>query len=168
MLCDKCKKNQATYHRKTTINGVTTEEHLCTKCAMESNPRAFDFGGFDDFGHLGFMDLFEPFSEPELDFIDPIDVFENNQSDRGLIGEAVKSINVGAKNFEKNASKVDTKLQNLERELKSAVESEDYEKAAKLKKEIDAYKQDTTTKDNKKDKKDKNDKNNKKGADDHE
>lgn len=157
MLCDKCKKNQATYHRKTTINGVTTEEHLCTKCAMESNPRAFDFGGFDNFGHLGFMDLFEPFTEPALDFIDPIGVFESSQNDRGLIGDAVKSINVGAKNYEKNASKTNTKLQNLERELKSAVESEDYEKAAKLKKEIDAYKQNLDKKDN-----------NKKGDDDHE
>ena len=61
------------------------------------------------------------------------------------------------KELEASNSDTATKLQNLERELKSAVESEDYEKAAKLKKEIDAYKQNLDKKDN-----------NKKGDDDHE
>ena len=35
MLCDKCKKNNASYFSRTTINGVTHEEHLCLDCAKK-------------------------------------------------------------------------------------------------------------------------------------
>ncbi len=34
MLCDKCKKNVATTHIKTVINGQVTNTHLCGECAM--------------------------------------------------------------------------------------------------------------------------------------
>ena len=33
MLCDKCKKNNATTHIRTVINGVVTEKNLCGYCA---------------------------------------------------------------------------------------------------------------------------------------
>ena len=49
MLCDKCKKNEANYYRKTIINGVTTEQHLCSECAKKVDPHAFDF---ERFGNL--------------------------------------------------------------------------------------------------------------------
>lgn len=32
MLCDECKKNEATVHTISKINGVTTERHLCAEC----------------------------------------------------------------------------------------------------------------------------------------
>ncbi len=35
MLCEKCKKNQATVHVKQTINGETKEMYLCSHCADE-------------------------------------------------------------------------------------------------------------------------------------
>ena len=33
MLCEKCKKNNATVHYRYTENGVTTEFHYCSECA---------------------------------------------------------------------------------------------------------------------------------------
>ena len=35
MLCDNCKKNNATTHLKTIINGEVFEQHLCSDCAKE-------------------------------------------------------------------------------------------------------------------------------------
>ena len=38
MLCQECKKNQATIHLSQTINGQKTETHLCESCAAKLNP----------------------------------------------------------------------------------------------------------------------------------
>ena len=57
MLCQNCGKNQATTHVKKTINGETTELHLCAACAAKQglgsmwNGFGFDLGDFwHDFG----------------------------------------------------------------------------------------------------------------------
>ena len=34
MLCEKCNKNQATFHYAEVINGVRSEHHLCSECAV--------------------------------------------------------------------------------------------------------------------------------------
>ena len=44
MLCEKCGKNPATTYVKRTINGLTTEYHLCAACA--SGVGGFDLGSF--------------------------------------------------------------------------------------------------------------------------
>ena len=44
MLCDKCKKNSATYFSTVNINGNVTETHLCAECASEVN--TFNFNSF--------------------------------------------------------------------------------------------------------------------------
>ncbi len=41
MLCQNCKKNEATTHIKRVVNGEATESHLCHSCAQSL--------GFDDF-----------------------------------------------------------------------------------------------------------------------
>lgn len=51
MLCDKCKKNTATYHYKQNVNGQVTELHLCPVCAAESTHGAFS--GMDSLGGIG-------------------------------------------------------------------------------------------------------------------
>lgn len=68
MLCQKCKKNQASYYYKQTVNGVTSETALCSECAQKygagsglsfsSSPSIFGGGllGNDIFGGL-----FSPF-----------------------------------------------------------------------------------------------------------
>ena len=40
MKCDRCGKNEATFHYKTNINGRVTEAHLCSDCA-----RAMGYAG---------------------------------------------------------------------------------------------------------------------------
>lgn len=44
MLCDKCKKNEATVSIRTNINGVTKQQKLCRDCAQEEGvfESAFD------------------------------------------------------------------------------------------------------------------------------
>ena len=42
MLCDKCKKNNATIHTSYNINGEVYESHLCADCAKDSDFKSFD------------------------------------------------------------------------------------------------------------------------------
>ena len=35
MLCDRCKKNEATIHVKKVLNGKIESMHLCAECAKE-------------------------------------------------------------------------------------------------------------------------------------
>lgn len=136
MLCDLCKKNMATYHSKTIINGIESSEHLCAECARIMN-RNVDFDSFD---------MFDIFHSP-LDYDDDIelisnDLFDNsfgrqNENNQGIIENALESIKKGAKKYKDEKSKIDPELENLKQQLKEAVEKEDFEKASQLKKEID-------------------------------
>lgn len=37
MLCEKCRKNQATFHYTEVVNGVKNEHHLCGECAANTD-----------------------------------------------------------------------------------------------------------------------------------
>lgn len=152
MLCEKCKKNTATYHSRVVLNGMATEEHLCSECARNynSNQRIFNsFSGgamaldrrpFDDFFNIPSLSLF--------DFED--DIFLNNRTQKAeysanyenLLNQAEKSIKIGAKNLSKNTEKKnqDERLELLRIDLLRAIDDEDYEKASEIKKQIDALK----------------------------
>ena len=60
MLCQKCGKNPATTHLKRTVNGQTTETHLCAACAAEQGMNSL-FGGLDLGNFFGSL-----FTEPTL------------------------------------------------------------------------------------------------------
>jgi len=51
MLCERCKKNQATFHKSLNINGKVYETHLCHACAnevdFEMHNCVFSFDDFD-------------------------------------------------------------------------------------------------------------------------
>lgn len=53
MLCQKCKKNQATVYYKQNINGSVTQIALCQDCAKELG--TFDDGGFFTAGALNLL-----------------------------------------------------------------------------------------------------------------
>lgn len=53
MLCDECKKNEATFHSIKKINGVTTERHLCAECNKK-------YGSMMKLSNIG--DLFSNFT----------------------------------------------------------------------------------------------------------
>lgn len=52
MLCDICKKNEATVHITKIINGMQQEFNICEKCAKEKG----------EFGFVGQMDFSSPFT----------------------------------------------------------------------------------------------------------
>lgn len=56
MLCEKCKKNTATTHIKTVVNGVVTEKNLCGYCAAMSGYSNFVNNGFSSMLNLLFGD----------------------------------------------------------------------------------------------------------------
>ena len=158
MLCDKCKKNVATYHSKTIINGVETNEHLCSDCAKKAGvDTSFDFGNF------GLFDMFgSPFIEdndfglgylPSSIFESGNDFYEDRYSSKGILNDAMQSIKKGAKEFKEEKSKIDPNLKKLQDELKDAVDKEDYEKAAELKKKIESLNNKDQNKDKNNDKK---------------
>ncbi len=58
MLCQNCKKQEATTHIKRVINGETTEKHLCTDCAKK---QGYDYDGFFDDFSLSIPNIFSGF-----------------------------------------------------------------------------------------------------------
>jgi len=58
MLCERCKKNEATFHKSVYINGKGYETNLCSKCANELNLNSdFDINTFN----LDLTDFDSPF-----------------------------------------------------------------------------------------------------------
>ena len=72
MLCERCKKNEATFHKSVYINGKGYETNLCEKCASEVNMiDGFDFDSTFDFGFDGIDSAFNKFENSLLgDFFD--------------------------------------------------------------------------------------------------
>ncbi len=129
MICDRCKKNVATTYIKTNINGNVTEKHLCSECAR-----------VEDMGESIFDDFFAPslnfgFSLPFM----PAFSFAGASRGTSILDQAKNSIKIGANKFRDDMKKSPNalKIQNLKAELNEAVSNEDYERASKLKKEID-------------------------------
>ena len=93
MKCDRCGKNEATFHYKTNINGRVTEAHLCPDCA-----RAMGYAGpverrmsswFDDDWFDRPFRMLEPFfggfgSRMLTEFPQPVDVLEQAQKSAAL------------------------------------------------------------------------------------
>jgi len=62
MLCQNCRKRQATVHVTRIMNGRRVEQHLCSHCAMDLGILGGgmdEFGGGGGFGELGFPGFFE-------------------------------------------------------------------------------------------------------------
>lgn len=150
MKCDVCKKNEATYHCQTIVNGVSHEEHLCSECAKDRN---ISFGNMvqDMFSHDsifgGLLPLMQNFlpcdcgtTFDDIASSGMVGCNNCNTHYKGLIADAMKNISIGAENElsrQKNMSDKDKKINKLREEISLAVEKEDYETASKLKKEID-------------------------------
>lgn len=49
MLCDQCKKNIATTHIRSSVNGVVVEKNLCSSCAAQ--------GGYSQFSQNGLVNM---------------------------------------------------------------------------------------------------------------
>lgn len=133
MLCEKCKKNEATFHKVTNINGRITEYHLCEKCAEKNNVK------FDDFS-----DMFSEFRENFFnDSFFNKDLLLDNKKEYIMKdnSEYVVDNNINISKFlETKVERNKKTLKELEKSLKKAVKEERYEDASKLKKQIEKLK----------------------------
>ena len=110
MKCEICKKNDAQFYYKESINGKTTEKHLCAECAhkegldrifeREANSMLTSFGKMMDsfllpdvdffgFGRMPSIGgIFEPLLtlsgyEPEAEMHEEADLLEAKEEERG-------------------------------------------------------------------------------------
>ncbi len=163
MLCQNCGKYEATTHVKRIINGEAAEAHLCPDCARALGYTDV-FGGFGNvFGDL----LGSFFGEPSSSAIAARTVrcekcgsTFNDIIESGKIGCAecyktfydkllpsLQRIHGKTKHEGKIPNRVsveninENKLESLEAELKEAIETQNFEKAAKLRDEIKELKE---------------------------
>ncbi len=151
MLCDKCKKNNATVHTSYNINGEVFESHLCSECAKQS-----------DFKPFSSLDSF--FSDITSSFYDPVSEIRGELScdncgttlsdfkNTGKVGcqecykvfkkyvdQVIGSVQYGEVHTGKCIEELDShdrKVVELQLKLKRAVEEENYELASEIKKEL--------------------------------
>ena len=138
MKCQNCGRNEATYYYKSSINGRVTETHLCADCARKlgyvQRMQPDSFFGDDFFSHP--FRLFEPllggFGNRLLtEFPDPVDVTqqarraaEEPREDNLVQGDEREKL---SRQRQRNA---------LETQLRHAVETENFEEAAKLRDQL--------------------------------
>lgn len=169
MKCQKCNKNEANTHFTQIINGKKTEYYLCAECASKSDElNGFNFGlsnefdSFDNFfsgflsnpythshsiasavqdtcdfchmtfneflkgGRLGCSNCYESFSSRLLS---PLKQIHGSTVHTGKVperaGEAIKN---------------SRKIEKLENELKEAVSTQNFERAAELRDKINELK----------------------------
>lgn len=163
MLCQNCKKNEATTHIKRVINGEATQSHLCSACAQSLGYNNF----FDDFSFnlpslfSGFFeDSLLPFGESRLDRCEVCGCCFDDIIKTGSVGCAncydkfysklLPSIqrihgkvkhagsapeNIPEPTLPKEKTK-EEKINDLENEMTKAVEEQNFERAAILRDEI--------------------------------
>ena len=148
MICDKCKKNEATVHYKKIINGKKTEQHLCAQCAKGID----NTFGFDDifnnvfninngihYGNIGVRRCENcGITLDELNRRGKLGCSKCAESFRDVIEPALKNIHSGTIHRGKRPGKaaeglpkVDKK-EELQAKLKEAIAKEEYEKAAEI------------------------------------
>lgn len=149
MKCEKCNNHDANFYYKSTINGETTERHLCIECANSegfsttfSRPQSmFDeffrepFGMFDGyFGGRPALPGYSPFvrvpTSPPVS-IPRIEIVIGDQTP----GEPEKSEAFIPQDAGEEV-KAKRELSALKHQLKSAVKSENYEKCIELRDQI--------------------------------
>ena len=165
MLCDKCKKTTATYHYKQNVNGQITELHLCPSCAAESAHSRMGtgepFGGIASLlsgalrGHAeparrvcslcgatsaeiaksayaGCSECYRTFAQMFSPYIAKL---HGHVAHRGRVP-------LSAKKPEAPVNEAEKQLTKLKKELDEAIREENFEKAAVLRDQINALKQD--------------------------
>ena len=155
MICEKCKKREAAVHYTQNVNGIVTKTHLCPECAKEAG---LSLGEEQLFSPL--LSLFGTRTRESEGIRCPLchstreeirrsgkfgcsacyDTFGSSLDLTPFIGKGYGGAPLGAgtKTEAKNTkeTKEETPVEQWKRELKEAVEREDYEKAARLRDKI--------------------------------
>jgi protein arginine kinase activator len=155
MLCDNCKNNPASVHMVSVVNGVKNEQHLCAKCAQELNKNMlapFNMGDIP----FGMGDMFQPVEGEKkcstcgmsADYLRRSGKLGCAQCYKDLRSELTPALrrmhgrtqHVGREPLlepeDQAAREKKRKLEAMQGELETAIEQEQYEKAALLRDEI--------------------------------
>ena len=141
MKCQHCGKNEATFYYKSNVNGHVTERHLCAECA----------------GEMGYTDSLRPASLFDDEFFTrPFRLFEPlfgglgarmltefpapAEESEGTAATAVASPERRSDELidgaEREALQRQRERNALQARLRAAIESEDFEEAARLRDEL--------------------------------
>ena len=138
MKCERCGRNEATFYYQSNINGKVTQVHLCSACAEE----------------LGYTDrLYQSFRPSRRSFLDPFSLLEDfgmlsnrmtefpaplEEAARTAAGiEEEPTVPAGLVGRDEQARLQKERQRNaLENQLKAAIDSENYEEAARLRDEL--------------------------------
>ena len=141
MKCEHCGKNEATFFYKSSVNGHVPQVHLCQDCAramgytssLRRSMRPMSLFGDDDFFSRPFS-MLEPFLEgfgtrmltefPEPGRPEAVEVQVPEES-AGLVDKA-----------QQDSLRSQRQRNALEQQLKTAVESENYEEAARIRDQL--------------------------------
>lgn len=144
MKCTNCGKNNAVSHYRYEINGKVTEAHLCEECARKLQPeREFAAMSRELFGNMGsffdtplmggglFRGLLDPF---EGFFGGPLSLFGAPRIEISFpdAGESAAKTESAADPLVDPELSKRREINALREEMRAAAESEDYEKAARL------------------------------------
>ena len=141
MKCERCGRNEATFYYQSNINGKVTQVHLCPACAEE----------------LGDTDrLYQSFRPSRRSFFDPFSLLEDfgmlsnrmtefpaplEEAARTAAGiEEEPTVPAGLVGRDEQARLQKERQRNaLENQLKAAIDSENYEEAARLRDELKKF-----------------------------
>lgn len=152
MKCEHCGKNEATFYYKSNINGQVTEQHLCGECAKAMgyvNDLEKSFANFSASMFGGFDDLFAPMPSLMGSFFEPFETM-NKRMERvfpllsGTVAApaeqeaAPRSASGNDLVSDEDHKKLDRERQinALRCEMRQAVETENFERAAALRDQI--------------------------------
>ena len=163
MLCENCKKNNATTYFKRNINGNIQEVYLCSECAAKLNHGSTTASLFDFFmptqfriraereqkkcscgttffnisksGKVGCPDCYETFKNELAAILKRINGGENHT---GRCPERLKNSKPQEKHTEKTEIPSKNKVEDLRKKLEEAIKYENFEEAAKIRDEIKA------------------------------
>lgn len=149
MKCEKCKEKEATFYYSCSINGQTTEKHLCADCAREEGfGETLDYRPRDMFADVEAM--FQNFFAPHRSLLSSFGSFGHPL--RAMMAPAVPRMNIviGEPDVQERAETSESKipvdageevkarreLAALKEQLRAAVDAEDFETAITLRDEI--------------------------------
>ncbi len=157
MICDVCGKNQATVHLTEIVDGQMTELHLCEECARQKSTQMEQQFGLSDL-LAGLAEFEKPLQEKESisakcdncgltysDFkkIGRLGCGECYTAFRKYLGPLLKRIHGSSLHFGKSPHKDETRAKDktvnvdeLRSKLQTAIESEAFEEAARIRDEI--------------------------------
>lgn len=157
MMCQKCNKNEVTFHYTQNINGKVTEMYLCENCSKQSKTSNFDFdlpfsisdifsslSGYSSKSEIHKQTICQSCNSSYNRFkqTGKIGCSECYQTFKSQIIPIIQSIHGDTEHVGKIPKNIEIKLKikneikTLRSELSKSIEIEDYEKAAQIRDQI--------------------------------